>query len=49
VELDLDQRAFRHWQDGRGWTIAPGTYEVYIGRSIQDLPLHGRVHHGGCE
>jgi beta-glucosidase len=44
VELELDRRAFRHWQDGAGWTIAPGTYEVFVGRSSRDLVLGGTVH-----
>ena len=46
VELELDERAFRHWQDGVGWTVAPGLYDIYAGRSSQDLPLHGRIEHG---
>jgi beta-glucosidase len=44
VELDLDQRAFRHWRDGAGWTVAPGTYEVFVGRSSRDVVLGGTVH-----
>lgn len=39
VELELDARAFRHWQNGVGWTVTPGEYEICVGRSIQDLPL----------
>jgi beta-glucosidase len=46
VELELDERSFRHWQDGVGWTVAPGYYDIYAGRSSQDLSLHGRLEHG---
>jgi beta-glucosidase len=48
IVLDLDQRAFRHWQDGAGWTIAPGTYLIYVGRSSQDLALQASVQCGGA-
>ena len=40
IVIEVDQRAFRHWQDGAGWTIAPGTYLMYVGRSSQDLSLN---------
>jgi beta-glucosidase len=43
VQLDLDQRAFRHWMDGRGWQVVPGRYEVLVGRSSVDLPLRAWV------
>jgi beta-glucosidase len=43
VELELGEHAFRHWQDGIGWTVSPGEYEVFVGRSSQDLALQGRV------
>jgi beta-glucosidase len=46
IVIELGQRAFRHWQDGRGWSIAPGTYLIYIGRSSHDLPLHGSLEYG---
>src|SRR5207248_8179917 len=48
VVIDLDHRAVRHWQDGAGWTIAPGTYLIYVGRSSQDLTLQGSVQCGGA-
>jgi beta-glucosidase len=43
VQLPLDQHAFRHWVDGRGWQVLPGRYEVLVGRSSVDLPLRGWV------
>ena len=43
VELELDRRAFRHWHDGQGWTVAPGDYEIRVGRSSQDLPLQAHL------
>ena len=45
VELQLERRAFRHWQDGAGWIVAAGTYQVFAGRSSQDLVLGGS---GAC-
>ncbi len=44
MELELDARAFRHWREGRGWTIEPGEYQLNVGRSSQDLPLQATVH-----
>ncbi len=37
VSLDLDERAFSHWDDG--WVPPNGTYTVRVGRSATDLPL----------
>jgi beta-glucosidase len=41
VTLRLDARAFQYWDpgDGRGWSTAPGTYTLHVGRSSTDL-LH---------
>ncbi|MBV9327128.1 MAG: glycoside hydrolase family 3 C-terminal domain-containing protein [Chloroflexi bacterium] len=44
ISIDLDRRAFRHWQDG--WIITPGTYVISVGRSSQDLALQGSVQCG---
>ena len=44
VELELDERAFRHWHAGRGWTVAAGAYDVSVGRSHQDVQLRGSIH-----
>jgi beta-glucosidase len=43
VTISLDQRAFSYWDTGRGWTIAPGTYHVYVGGSSCDLRLQADV------
>jgi beta-glucosidase len=37
VTLELPDRAFQIW-DG-GWRSVPGSYHVYAGRSVTDLPL----------
>ncbi|MBV8577602.1 MAG: glycoside hydrolase family 3 C-terminal domain-containing protein, partial [Acetobacteraceae bacterium] len=42
VGLELDDRAVRHWSDGR-WQITSGEYEVRVGHSIRDLPLRGGI------
>ncbi|MBV9545021.1 MAG: glycoside hydrolase family 3 C-terminal domain-containing protein, partial [Chloroflexi bacterium] len=44
ISIDLDRRAFRHWQDG--WIITPGTYVISVGRSSQDIALQGSVQCG---
>ena len=43
VELELGARAFRHWQDGHGWVVTPGEYEVFAGRSSVELSLRGQI------
>jgi beta-glucosidase len=44
VSLTLDRRSFSIY-DARQhrWTCLPGTYEVLVGTSSRDLPLHGRI------
>jgi beta-glucosidase len=41
VELVLDTRAFAYWDPSAGdagdWHVAPGTYELHIGRSSADV------------
>jgi beta-glucosidase len=38
VGLTLDARAFSHWDPTEGdWRVAPGTYELRIGRSSADV------------
>lgn len=52
VNFPLDVRAFSYWDTpGDDWQVAPGCYEVWVGRSSRDLPLHGGISQGGasCE
>ncbi len=36
--LDLDEVAFRHWDDAAGgWTVAPGRYELLVAASSRDI------------
>jgi beta-glucosidase len=42
ARIELDDKAFRHWTDA-GWQIAPGEYEVLVGRSATDVRLRGAV------
>ena len=42
VEFALEGLAFRHWND-HGWQIAPGQYQVFVGRSSVDLPLRAAL------
>lgn len=40
VTLDLDRRAFSHWDTAaHGWRVAPGEYRILVGGSSQSLPL----------
>jgi beta-glucosidase len=44
----LDDRSFSHWDTpANGWRIAPGCYEVMVGRSSRDIELRGVVAQGG--
>ena len=41
VRFRLDERALAHWDVGEGaWRVAPGTYEIAVGRSSRDLRAH---------
>jgi beta-glucosidase len=38
TELVLDERAFAYWDPTAGdWCVAPGTYELHVGRSSADV------------
>ncbi|HEY3670342.1 MAG TPA: glycoside hydrolase family 3 C-terminal domain-containing protein [Acidimicrobiia bacterium] len=38
IELTLDARAFAYWDPTAGdWHVAPGTYELHVGRSSADV------------
>jgi beta-glucosidase len=44
----LDARSFSHWDTAAGdWRIAPGCYEVMVGRSSRDVELRGVLSQGG--
>jgi beta-glucosidase len=42
--IEIAPRAFQHW-DG-GWQVEPGSYTLYAGSHVADLPLSTRVHVG---
>ena len=42
ARIELGPKAFRRWTDG-GWQIAPGEYEVLVGRSAAEIRLRGRA------
>ena len=45
----LDARSFSHWDTGANdWRIAPGCYEVMVGRSSRDVELRGVIAQGGA-
>ena len=40
VPVELDERAFSHWDPASGaWRVQPGTYELRAGSSSRSLPL----------
>jgi beta-glucosidase len=44
VAFVFEDRAFAYWSDG--WVVAPGAYEVRIGRSSRDIRTRATVHRG---
>jgi beta-glucosidase len=47
AELELDKRAFAHWDvDAGAWTVLSGSYDVEVGRSSRDIRLRARVSTG---
>jgi beta-glucosidase len=45
IILTLDPRSFSVWNtDTKGWTQTPGTYQILVGQSSRDLPLHANLH-----
>jgi beta-glucosidase len=44
LTIVLDPRAFSIW-DGNAnrWTVMPGPYEIFVGNSVRDLPLHATI------
>ncbi|MEU1972694.1 family 78 glycoside hydrolase catalytic domain [Microbacterium sp. NPDC019599] len=44
VELPLERRAFAYWDvSGHRWWVQPGSYEVQIGRSADDIVAMGAL------
>ncbi|MGH7819407.1 MAG: fibronectin type III-like domain-contianing protein, partial [Candidatus Binatia bacterium] len=44
VELALDERAFSYWDAVNDrWTVAPGCYDILVGRSSRDVPLGAKL------
>ena len=50
LRFDLDARAFSYWDTASGgWVVAPGCYQVMVGRSSRNIRLTGVVGLGGAE
>jgi beta-glucosidase len=44
VSVVLPESAFDYWSTGSGgWRIAPGRYDISVGSSSRDLPVHATV------
>jgi beta-glucosidase len=44
VRVPLPTRAFQHWSvDQHDWATEPGTFDISVGASVQDLRLHTQV------
>jgi beta-glucosidase len=43
VEISVPARTFAHWQNGVGWAHEPGTFNVMVGTSVDDIPLSSTV------
>lgn len=44
VEFTLNINAFEYFNsDGKGWTVAPGEYQILIGSSSRNIKLHGNI------
>jgi len=44
VEVNLDRRAFSYFDvKSHQWTVAPGDFDVYVGRSSAEIELTGKV------
>lgn len=47
VSVTLDPRAFSIWNtSSNGWTVVPGNYELSVGDSSRNLPLHSSIEVG---
>jgi beta-glucosidase len=44
VTVKLDRRAFSYYDVGKhDWTLAPGDFDLLVGRSAIDIELTGKV------
>jgi beta-glucosidase len=44
VVIKLDPRAFSIWDTkANRWTVVPGRYQIFVGDSLRNLPLHGDI------
>jgi beta-glucosidase len=43
VEISVPARAFAHWENGVGWAHEPGTFDVLVGTSVEDIVLSSTV------
>ena len=44
VEVGLNRRAFAYYDvNHQQWTVAPGEFDLYIGRSAAEIELTGKV------
>jgi len=48
VHLELDARAFAYWSTAANdWRVAPGCYQIMLGRSSRDIVATASVPLGG--
>jgi beta-glucosidase len=44
LELEIDRRAFEYWSETDGtWALEPGAFELTVGSSLADRPLHATI------
>ena len=47
ASVALGNHNFRHWDSAaHAWATEPGTYQLYAGRSVIDLPLSAEISRG---
>jgi beta-glucosidase len=44
ISVPLDQRAFAYYDvTGKGWKVDPGEFAIYVGKSVEDVQLTGKI------